>query len=189
MRALKILDAFFYSLLFDLGMNGAEITSFEENELRLLKQVHEKKLNTPLCSSVGRIFDAVAVLCGMERRVSYDGESGLLIEGLYDETINASYHLFLEGKIIRYKHIFKEMLEDKEPRIIATKFINALANIACEISEHYQLKTVLCGGVFQNRMLMEKIVKKASRPLYFPHDIPINDGGICVGQLYNILSK
>lgn len=187
--SIKDIRRILLSLLFDLGMNGTEITSFEENELRLLKQVHEKKLNAPLCSSVGRIFDAVAVLCGMEGRVSYDGESGLLIEGLYDETINASYHLFLEGKIIRYKHIFKEMLEDKEPRIIATKFINALANIACEISEHYQLKTVLCGGVFQNRMLMEKIVKKASGSLYFPHDIPINDGGICVGQLYNILSK
>jgi len=187
--SIKDIRRILLSILFDLGKDGAEISSFEAKELKFLKQVHEKKINSPLCSSVGRLFDAVAVLCGMEGKVSYDGESGLLIEGLYVETLELAYPIFLEGKIIRYKHIFEMMLEDKEPRIIATKFINAFANIACEISKYYGLKTVLCGGVFQNRMLMEKIVNKASQPLYFPQDIPINDGGICVGQLYKILSK
>lgn len=187
--SIKDIRRILLSILFDLGKDGVEITSFEAKELKFLKQVHEKKINSPLCSSVGRLFDAVAVLCGMDEKVSYDGESGLLIEGLYDETLELAYPIFLDGKIIRYKHIFEMMLEDKKPRIIATKFINALANIACEISKHYELKTVLCGGVFQNRMLMENIVKKTSGPLYFPQDIPINDGGICVGQLYKILSK
>ena len=187
--SIKDIRRILLSILFDLGKDGVEITSFEAKELKFLKQVHEKKLNSPFCSSVGRLFDAVAVLCGMNEKVSYDGESGLLIEGLYDETLDEAYPIFLDGKIIRYKHIFEMMLKDIEPRIIATKFINALANIACEISKHYELKTVLCGGVFQNRILMENIVKKTSGPLYFPQDIPINDGGICVGQLYKILSK
>jgi len=187
--SIKDIRRILLSILFDLGEDGTEISSFEAKELKFLKQVYEKKINSPLCSSVGRLFDAVAVLCGMEGKVSYDGESGLLIEGLYDETLELAYPIFLEGKIIRYKHIFKDMLEDKEPYIVATKFINALANIACEISKQYRLKTVLSGGVFQNRILMEQIVKKASQPLYFPQDIPINDGGICVGQLYKILSK
>lgn len=187
--SIKDIRRILLSILFDLAKDGVEITSFEAKELKFLKQVYKKKINSPLCSSVGRLFDAVAVLCGMDEKVSYDGESGLLIEGLYDETLDAAYPIFLDGKIIRYKHIFEMMLEDIEPRIIATKFINALANITCEISKHYELKTVLCGGVFQNRILMENIVKKTSGPLYFPQDISINDGGICVGQLYKILSK
>lgn len=177
------------SIFFDLGKSGLEIGQFEEKEIKFLRQIYDKKINAPQCSSVGRLFDAVAVLCGI-LHVSYDGESGLMIEGLYDESLDEAYELVLEGNIIRYKHIFLEMLEDKEPRIIATKFINALANIAVLVAKKYNMTTVLAGGVFQNRTLLEKIIARCDQPpLYFPNEIPINDGGICIGQVHHILSK
>lgn len=186
--SIKDIKRILLSILFDLGKDGLEMDYFDAKEVKLLKQVYDKKINAPLCSSVGRLFDAVSVLCGLEK-VSYDGESGLLLEGLYDKRITQAYDIFLDGKIIRYKHIFLEMLEDKEPRVIATKFINALANITCSIADIHGLKTVLCGGVFQNRTLMEKVVANIAQPSYFPNEIPINDGGICIGQLHYILSK
>lgn len=187
--SIKDIRRILLSLLLDIGVENYQDTLLDTQEIKLLKQIYNKKINTPQCSSVGRIFDAVAVLCGLSHKVSYDGESGLLLEGLYDSTIEDAYSFYQEGSIIRYKHAFLEMLKDKEPRIIATKFINALINSALELSQRYKVPTVLSGGVFQNRTLLEALVRKAKVPLYFPSAFPINDGGICIGQLYKMLSK
>ena len=187
--SIKDIRRILLSILCDIDVINYETTLLDTKEIKLLKQIYDKKINSPLCSSVGRLFDAVAVLCGLSHKVSYDGESGLLLEGLYDNSIDEAYSFYQEGPIIRYKHTFIEMLNDKEPRIIATKFINALIQCAFKILSHYNVPTVLSGGVFQNRTLLEKLLQKAKGPLYFPSTIPINDGGICIGQLYKILSK
>jgi len=165
------------------------LTLFSEKTLHSLKQIYMKKVNAPWCSSVGRIFDAVAVLCGMHDEVSYDGESGLWLESLYDSTISEAYDIKFDDKTMQYLHIFPEMLQDREPHVIATKFMNAMANNISDITRHYPLKIVLSGGVFQNRTLMEKILSQATQKLYFPQQIVINDGGICVGQIYKLLQK
>jgi len=161
---------------------------FTKNELSTLKQMHQKNINAPKCSSVGRIFDAVAVFSGVCNTASYDGESGLIIESLYDENVKDAYKFYLDGDIIRYKHIFLEMLKDKDPKIISSKFINALVDIFFKISSKYNLDIALGGGVFQNRTLLENILKKQeNNKIYFPQKLPINDGGIAVGQLYSFL--
>ncbi|MDD3344283.1 MAG: carbamoyltransferase HypF, partial [Sulfurospirillaceae bacterium] len=184
------------SLLFDIEQNGhslepftQQLSLFNKDELKVLHKIHSKHINSPLCSSVGRIFDAVAVMCGLSDQISYDGESGLMIEALYDETITEAYPLKLDGKIIQYKHIFNLMAEDKDPHVIASKFINALACIADTIARDFKLKTIVCGGVFQNRTLLEKLLSISQENILFPHNIPINDSGICMGQLYKMLSK
>lgn len=187
--SIKDIRRILISLLFDNNINDFSSLSLEASEIKLLKQIHAKKLNSPLCSSVGRLFDAVAVLCGLDHNVSYDGESGLFVESLYDNSITQSYTFYRDGAIIRYKHAFIEMLQDKEPRIIASKFINALVAIASEIAHRYQLPNVLSGGVFQNRTLLEELLAEPKLTFYFPHKTTLNDGGICLGQLYKILSK
>jgi len=162
---------------------------FDEQSLKNLKQLYTKKINAPRCSSLGRIFDAVAVLCGMNGDISYDGESGLWLESLYDPTINDAYEIKFDDEIIHYLHILPQMIVDQEPSVIATKFINALANLVINMMAYYPLKTVLSGGVFQNRTLVEAILSRTTQTLYFPQQIAINDGGICVGQIYKILQK
>ncbi len=163
------------------------LAEFKTSELNLLKQMHKKELNSPKCSAVGRLFDMVAVIARVCDKVSYDGESGLILESLYDEGIEDSYDIYLDGHIVRYKHVIKEMIKDKEARIIASKFINSLVNIVCNISEKYSLKTLLSGGVFQNRTLLENILKRKDN-IIFQNKLPINDGSIAIGQLTNILS-
>ena len=161
---------------------------FNAQELKSLKQLHTKKLNSPLCTSVGRIFDAVALLCGAPSKVSYDGEAGLIVEQLYDSSICEAYTFVLQDGIITYKHLFLEMLHDKEPSRISSKFINGLAKLVHTLGNIYALPMVLSGGVFQNRTLLECILKEqSSYPIYFPHQLPPNDGDICVGQLYYAL--
>ncbi len=163
------------------------LSKFSKSQLNLLKQIHEKRLNSPKCSAVGRLFDMVATVAGVCDVVSYDGESGLILESLYDENIKDSYDIYLDGKIIRYKHIIKDMIIDNNSKIIASKFINALAKIIVEISDTYNLKTLLSGGVFQNRTLVEKILEKKGSIL-FQSRLPINDGSIAVGQIISALS-
>ena len=162
---------------------------FDVPSLKRLKQVYSKKINTPLCSSVGRLFDAVAVLCGMHERISFDGESGLLLERLYDDRIQEHYTVYFEDKKILYKPMFLQMLEDKEPSVIASKFLNTLVYIFFEVASKYPQKKVIAGGVFQNRTLLEQLMNKSNETLYFPHQVAINDGGICAGQLYKVLQK
>jgi hydrogenase maturation protein HypF len=163
-------------------------TTFSESELNLLKQMHKKELNSPKCSAVGRVFDMVAVIAGVCNKVSYDGESGLILESLYDKNIKESYNIYLDGEIVRYKHIIKEMIKDKEPSLIASKFINSLVKIVLNISQKYKLKTLLSGGVFQNRTLIENIIKK-DHNILFQNRLPINDGSIAIGQLISILHR
>lgn len=190
--SIKEIKRILASLLWDALGDEADVwllNYFDEKSLKRLKQIYTKKMNAPLCSSVGRLFDAVAVLCGMEETVSYDGESGLLIEGLYDPCITESYAVECDEKIIHYKSMFVQMLYDKEPRLIASKFINTLVKIALNMCRRYTCPIVLGGGVFQNRTLMELIIRNVTQKLYFSQKLAINDGGICVGQVYKSLQK
>ena len=190
--SIKEIKRILASLLWDVLGDEADthlLNYFDEKSLKLLKQVYTKKINAPRCSSVGRLFDAVAVLCGMEGTVSYDGESGLLLEALYDPLITEAYMYTIDDKIIHYKPMFVQMLQDKEPHLIASKFLNTLVKIFCEMSTRYTYPVVLGGGVFQNRTLMEQILQNVTQNLYFPLQLAINDGGICVGQLYKTLLK
>lgn len=190
--SIKEIKRILASLLWDTLGDEADVhllDYFDEKSLKLLKHVYTKKINAPRCSSVGRLFDAVAVLCGMEENVSYDGESGLLIEGLYDPLILDSYDVKIDDEIVHYKLMFAQMLHDREPRLIASKFINTLVKILLKVSSRYTYPVVLGGGVFQNRTLMEQILQNVTQNLYFPLQLAINDGGICVGQIYKSLLK
>ncbi len=193
-KSIKDIKRVAVSMIFDIQKDNkaGDFTSFlklfGKSELSLLRQMYNKNINAIKCSSVGRIFDAVAVFSGVCESVTYDGESGLIIESLYDKTINESYEFYLDGEVIKYKHIFTQMLEDKNPNLIATKFINALVDIFFKIANRYGLEIVLAGGVFQNRTILEKIIKEAKeRNIYFPQKIPINDGGVSIGQLYRYM--
>lgn len=177
------------SILWDVNADDSLLAYFTPQELKSLKQLYTKKLNAPRCSSVGRLFDAVAVICGMHGRVSYDGESGLYVESLYDEAIHEAYHFTCKEGVIHYKEAFLEMLYDKEPRVIASKFINALVHLIDDIATQYSYKVVLSGGVFQNRTLVEKILELKNHIFVSQHQLPPNDGGVCVGQLYYALQN
>ena len=162
---------------------------FDEDSLKKLKIVYDKKINSPLCASMGRLFDLVAVICGYKGPVSYDGESGLWLETLYDENVTESYNFKLENNTIYYLNNVKEMLNDQNPSKIVSKFLNSLVNILLGLIEYYHAPIVLSGGVFQNRTLLRLITSRVPHKVYFQQQTAINDGGICIGQLYKVLQK
>lgn len=93
--------------------------------------------------------------------------------------------------VIDYEEAFLQALSD-EPRLAATKFINAIANFITDFAEGAGLEVALSGGVFQNATLLNlTCAKLRARGIKFHlnHDIPCNDSGIAYGQLAAYLSE
>jgi len=186
------------SLLFDsfsleevLNLEIPCVKAFKESEIKMLHTMWQKGLNSPLTSSVGRLFDAVASFANILHIQSYEGETGLQIEENYDKTITQSFtYEIIEGKI-EILSMIKQMILEKDKKQICSKFINTIGQIILDISSlHKDLPIVLGGGVFQNRTLLELLINKfkdQNREFYYNKDIPLNDGGISVGQIYHII--
>nr|WP_314118551.1 Sua5/YciO/YrdC/YwlC family protein [uncultured Campylobacter sp.] len=96
-----------------------------------------------------------------------------------------------ECYVIDYKEAFLQALHD-EPRLAATKFINAIANFIAEFAEGFGLEVVLSGGVFQNATLLNLTCEKLrARGIKFHLNraVPCNDSGIAYGQLAAYISE
>ena len=183
------------SLLFDsfsleevLLLDNACVQAFSKKEIKTMHLMWQKNLNSPKTSSVGRIFDAVCSLGDFSQVVGYEGESGLLIENEYDENIKECFP-FCINQQIDIKDMTKEMIQIKDKRIIASKFINTLSKIILEISkQHPHLSVVLTGGVFQNKTLTQMVsyeLDALNRKKYIQYETPLNDGGLSVGQIWS----
>lgn len=172
-----------------LKMDNATVKAFTEKEIKLMYTIWQKGLNAPLTSSVGRLFDAIASLSGISQIQSYEGETGLQIEMLYDSSIKDFYDFsFVEDKI-DLTLCLKQIIEDKNSKIICSKFLNMLVEIILTISNKYEkLPVILTGGVFQNKTLLELVCKRLdsiNRKYFYTKKIPLNDAGISIGQIYS----
>jgi len=194
-KAIKEPDRLALSIFFDLytknevfTMNHPIIKSYTKRELETFYMMYEKKINSPSTSSVGRLFDVVYALMDIDIKVSYEGESGLIIETFYDKNIIDSYPFYVENGIVDYTPMILEILQEKDKNIIASRFINTLANIVLYISKEYEhLSVVLAGGVFQNTTLLKKVINLLENnniTYYIQNKTSLNDGSISLGQAY-----
>ncbi|BAK73717.1 carbamoyltransferase HypF [Arcobacter sp. L] len=184
------------SLLFDtfsldevLAMDIPTVKAFKDTEIKMFYTMWQKGLNSPLCSSIGRLFDAISSFADILQVQTYEGETGLQIEQNYDKSIISSYTYEIFEEEIDLRPMIKEIINEKDKKLICTKFINTLVNLILEISNIYKnFPVVLSGGVFQNKILLEILLdefEKEGREFYFNIDIPSNDGGISIGQIYH----
>jgi hydrogenase maturation protein HypF len=164
-----------------------------------------KNINSPLTSSCGRLFDAAGSIIGGFDKATFEAEAAIGLEVLSfnrpRETGRYSYNIVSENEniippmiIIDFKNIFNELLEDirkgKDKRTLAFLFHNTIASAITEavlnISDSSNIKDIcLSGGVFQNKIFTEMIIKKLSDAglNVFTHRIlPPNDGSISLGQ-------
>ena len=145
-----------------------------------------KKENFPLTSSVGRIFDIVGVLGGFCEKNEYEGYSGMRIENFYNEKLKIENGKFwkIEKEEIDISELIRFVAKNRgNLELIATVFLNTLADIVISISNKFDLPVILSGGVFQNKTLMKIILKNTDKKVYFNQKTPINDGGISLGQI------
>jgi hydrogenase maturation protein HypF len=173
----------------------------KRGELDIIKRQIERKINTPLTSSAGRLFDAVAAICGLRREITYEAQAAVELEMAatdFMENGNFKPYPFAiengETKIIRLRELLSgvvnDVITDVPVEVIAARFHLTIESIIIrmcrEISRETGLKTVaLSGGVFQNRLLMrlvEPALKEGGFTVLTHKQVPTNDGGISLGQ-------
>jgi hydrogenase maturation protein HypF len=166
---------------------------FSSDELSILRKMLEKNLNAPVTSSAGRLFDAVSALIGLRQRASFEGQAAMELEFKADVDLRDAYPFTLTEKIpvvIDWEPAIRGALGDIKNGgsrgAISAKFHNMLVQSIVAVARRIGEPTVvLSGGCFQNRLLIERAVKRLReenlRP-YWHQRIPPNDGGIALGQ-------
>ena len=182
------------SLLFSLygkeaiKLKNPTTAAFTKSEMETLYLLYEKEINTPLSSSAGRLFDAVASLTGICQKISYEGESGLRMESFYDALITQSYPFEVMNDEVDWSMMIKAVSEEENPTQAVSKFFNTLVEIICYFYEQENLKVIVGGGVFQNKTLLG-LLSGQIEDLYWNEKVPLNDGGVSIGQLALVLEK
>ena len=152
----------------------------------------------PVTTSAGRLFDAVAVLCGGPLRVSYEAQAAVELEALCDPAERGAYPLPVveceDGLVLDARPAVRGVVADltagAAPGVVASRFHHALARAAATacagVAERRSLDAVvLSGGVFQNRRLLEETAALAKRDglrVLVHARVPPNDGGVSYGQ-------
>jgi hydrogenase maturation protein HypF len=154
-------------------------------------------VNSPLTSSAGRLFDAVASILGVRDAVNYEGQAAIELEQLADPGEYAAYPADIEpadpfrvrgGDLVRA--VAGDFAAGTPREVIAARFHNGVAAIVvagCELlRERHGLEVVaLSGGVFQNALLLHQAVRRLEERGFrvLTHSrVPCNDGGISLGQ-------
>ena len=164
----------------------------------LLYKAWQQRLNSPQCSSMGRLFDAAAAITGVCMQASFEGQAPMLLESLarqvaVDDSINISLTQDQDG-VWRsdWAPLLTWLLEQqRSPGERAAIFHRSLAEHILQqcqqfANEHGEFAVGLAGGVFQNRLLSETTVSLltgAGFRVYLAEQVPCNDGGLCFGQI------
>jgi len=172
----------------------APLQAFSETQRLILQRLLANSINTPMTSSVGRLFDGVAALLNLHQSVSFEGQAAMALEfaaqdvsvvGAYPFTLSTTqpYEIDWEPMV---RSLIQEQLQKVPSQAIAAKFHRTLGDIAIAISQRVAItQVVLTGGCFQNRHLSEQTIQLLSNRgfmSYWHQRIPPNDGGIAVGQ-------
>ncbi|MFC8058245.1 carbamoyltransferase HypF [Bacillus cereus] len=170
-------------------------------ELDVLIKVIQKGINSPLTSSMGRLFDAVSALLGVRETIQYEGQAAIELEQAID--INDSSNPLLSYEIVAsngirkidIKPMFKELvsliIKDKYTKgELSYRFHYTMVQMITETCKQIRQETginklVLSGGVFLNKFLLVeayKSLKACKFEVYMHKQVPTNDGGISLGQ-------
>jgi hydrogenase maturation protein HypF len=174
------------------------LTDFAEGETKVLRSMLTHRVNSPITSSAGRLFDGVAALIGLGARNTFEGQAAMALEFAATPGVTDGYAFALretEPVVVDWEPALRALLDDRGHKVavgvMAARFHNLLANTILAIARRCdQPKVVLSGGCFQNRYLAERVTGQlltAGFQPYWHQLIPPNDGGIALGQLW--LSK
>ncbi len=180
------------------GADLPDIPFFAAVEAGPILEMIRKRVNSPLTSSCGRLFDAVATLCGGRHQVRYEGQAAIEFMQAAGDYLPRAFDFIIaeqDGRLvwplapiirsvirgIKQGETFSR-LSGRFHRMLAELFIQSVTRIA----EETGIRTVaLSGGVFQNQILFETLLarlEKAGFTVLTHKQVPTNDGGIALGQ-------
>lgn len=181
-------------------------TGVSQTEERVVRRVLKGALPSPLTSSMGRLFDAVAALSGVRTHVGYEGQAAVELEWLATQTPGSIAYPFdlateQEGPrpssvlVVDTRPLIRAIAADVadriESRVIARRFhttvVEMVAVVCTRLRAESGLNTViLSGGVFLNALLTHETCSRLEREGFcvFRHRrVPPNDGGLALGQV------
>ena len=186
------------ALLWSLGLEWDDrlesVKEFCAEDQVTLRVQLEKRINTPMTSSMGRLFDAAAALAGVRQKVNYEGQAAIEFEAMADPAEAGHYAFGVESGRVGVRSVVEALVNDAVAGVpiqkISARFHNGLAESVQEtvqkISGETSLRSVvLSGGVWQNITLLGRtlaLLRKDGFKVYIHREVPTNDGGLSLGQ-------
>ncbi len=170
-------------------------TTQHADPLSILAHQIQSRVNSPLTSSMGRLFDAVASICGVRQSVNYEGQAAIEFEAVADASEQGAYE-FITSKEYRVsatdviRAVVADVRSGVPTPVISARFHNGLALMVRSVCESIRRErglneVALSGGVWQNVTLLSKALaqlRDANFKVYVHRLVPPNDGGIALGQ-------
>ncbi len=189
------------SLLGDEGLESALpfLGEVDPQEVEVIQRQIARRINTPLTSSCGRLFDAVSAVLGFHGAASYEGQAAIQLEMMASGADDGACYPFTvaeqdEARVVDVSDTWDGILHDLHAglaaEVIASRFHNTIAQMIVRtcagISQDTGLRSVaLSGGCFQNRLLLSKathLLREAGFHVLTHRQVPCNDGGVSLGQ-------
>ncbi|GHQ24077.1 carbamoyltransferase HypF [Helicobacter pylori] len=163
---------------------------FKEDELEIFQQMHDREIQSVATNSIGRLFDIVAFSLDLTGTISFEAESGQVLENLALQSDEIAFYPFkIKNSVVCLKEFYQAFEKDLgvlEPERIAKKFFNSLTEIISALIAPFKEHVVVCsGGVFCNQLLCEQLAKRLKglkRQYFFHKHFPPNDSSIPIGQ-------
>ncbi|MGH7906050.1 MAG: carbamoyltransferase HypF [Candidatus Binataceae bacterium] len=194
----RMAAAYLDAIYGDKMPGGIEVARRNQHNWRPVVRMARARLNSPLTSSVGRLFDAVAAILGLRDTVNYEGQAAIELEQRASPIERAAYRVAIRDgnpRLIQATEIVQAVLEDlrlgRSVETIAARFHNTIARLIADICEMARASrgfstVALSGGVFQNLFLLERtagLLRQQGFRVLTHNRVPANDGGISLGQV------
>ncbi len=192
--ALGLLYTCFGEEVFEWG-RLAPLNTFSKQSEKVLRAMLDRQLNTPLTSSMGRLFDAIASLTNLIQTTNFEGQAAMALESILASAATGDHYPFQVSTTLplvvdwepMLTAILADIYQEVDISLISAKFHHTLVAIIVQIAEQIgEPCIVLTGGCFQNQYLSERAIhrlqEKKFRP-YWHQQVPANDGGIALGQV------
>jgi hydrogenase maturation protein HypF len=166
-------------------------------QMDLICRMLEKETYCPLTTSAGRLFDAISSLIGLCDRVTFEAEAAIRLEMAADPSVDDPYLIPLHEErclildpLPTVEQIVEDLNKGVANRIISMRFHLGIAEAVVQACKRIRKKEALSkvclsGGVFQNKLLLERLVQRLEETkfqVYLHGEVPCNDGGISLGQ-------
>jgi hydrogenase maturation protein HypF len=173
------------------------LRNWDPAQIKVLVQMMQGGVNSPLTSSCGRLFDGVAALIGIRDCIAYEGQAAIELEqclqptgDFYQYECKQAEGMLLFSPTTIFRQVFEDTVSGLAPAVISGKFhqtlVEMFAAVCVDLCRVYGLNRVVCsGGVFQNVFLLENLESRLATSgleVYTPELLPANDGCISLGQ-------
>ncbi len=183
-----------------LGLNIGFAEKINKNKWQVLKKMYLVNFNSPLASSMGRLFDAVASLVLEKYRANFEAELAIALEKLaaghrpqgtnYRFELKKAKGIYIIDPALMFKDIISDIKKQITKEEIAYRFHLTVAKMIAKVSVRLRKETgikkvVLSGGVFQNKLLLKltlDLLYKHKFSVFIHKNLPPNDANISLGQ-------